>query len=78
MDRRRGLHFTSARLPKVVAVDLVDRGDGEREAGAPESRLGTGAVPGPSNGPRVLLGDFLKDYGASWLLVGLKRDDSSD
>ena len=37
VDRRRGLRFTSARLPKVVAVDLIDRGDGEREAGAPES-----------------------------------------
>ena len=60
VDRRRGLHFTSARLPKVVAVDLVDRGDGEREAGAPESLLGTGAAPGPSNGPHVLLGFFCK------------------
>ena len=78
VDRRRGLRFTSARSPKAVAVNLVGPGDGERDVGAPESRLETGAALGPSNGPRVLLGVFLQDHSASRLLVGLKRDDSSD
>ena len=72
VDRRRGLGFTSSRSPKAVAVDLVDRGDGEREVGTPESQLGAGAAPGPSNGPCVLLEGFLQDYSASQLLVGLK------
>ena len=77
VDRRRGLRFTSARSPKAVAVDLVDRGDREREAGAPESRVRTGAALGPSNGPRVLLGFFTRLQHES-APVGLKRDDSSD
>ena len=71
MDRRRGLYFTSAQSTKAVAIDLVDRGDGEREAGAPESRLGMGAAPGPFNGPWALMG-FLQDYVTPRLLVGPK------
>ena len=59
--RRHAAGLPSAHAHRCTQTlgHLVDHGDGERAAGVP-LLVATGAAPGPSNGPRVLLGFFAR------------------